>query len=203
MIDGALREVKEKLLFPLAIQTGKYIHPTIITVVSGVFGICAGMSAARQLYGLGLTFWIINRFLDGLDGTVARVHNHQSDLGAYIDIVIDFIVYAAIPIGLVMGRPEHLSISALIFLFGVFYVNTISWSYLSALLERRAQGAAVHDKKTSVIMPKGLVEGAETIFFYVLFFIFPSAIGVLFLIMGALTAVSAGQRVVWAVRTLK
>lgn len=203
MIDGTLREVKEKLLFPLACQTGKYIHPTMITVVSGVFGIGASVAAARQLYSLGLTFWIINRVLDGLDGTVARVHNHQSDLGAYIDIMIDFIVYATIPIGLVIGRPEQLPTIALIVLFAVFYVNTISWSYLSALLERRAQGAATRSEKTSITMPKGLIEGTETIFFYALFFIFPSAIGVLFLIMGALTAVSAGQRILWAIRNLK
>ncbi|MBK8027251.1 MAG: CDP-alcohol phosphatidyltransferase family protein [Chloroflexi bacterium] len=28
--------------------------------------------------------------MDGLDGTVARISGRQSDLGAYLDIVLDF-----------------------------------------------------------------------------------------------------------------
>lgn len=203
MIDGALREIKEQVLFPLASETGKYIHPTAITIISGVFGVGAGLLAAGQAYNAGLAFWILNRVLDGLDGTVARVHQHQSDLGAYIDIVTDFVAYAAIPAGLVLGRPDPLTMMALILMFGIFYVNTISWAYLSALLEHRAQGAAARAEKTSVTMPKGLIEGSETIFFYTLFFLFPDKLTVLFLTMGILTAVSAGQRIVWAVRHLK
>ena len=203
MIDGALRELKEKLLFPLACEIGKNIHPTAITLVSGVFGVASGVMAAGQLYQAGLAFWIINRILDGLDGTVARVHHHQSDLGAYIDIIADFITYAAIPIGLVLGRPDRLSMIALILLFAVFYVNTISWSYLSALLERRALGAATRAEKTTVTMPTGLIEGAETIIFYTLFFVFPNVISILFILMALLTAFSAVQRIVWAIRHLK
>lgn len=202
MIDGALREFKEKLLFPVACKTGKYIRPTTITLISGVFGIGASVLAAGQFYHAGLAFWIVNRVLDGLDGTVARVHHRQSDLGAYIDIVTDFVTYAAIPVGLVLGRPDRLTMIALLLLFGVFYVNTISWSYLSALLERRAQGATTRAEKTSVTMPKGLIEGTETIFFYTLFFVFPDSLGVLFFIMAILTVISASQRIVWAVHNL-
>ena len=202
MIDGALREVKEKLLFPLACETGKHIHPITITLASGVFGVAAGMLAAAHAYPVGLAFWVINRLLDGLDGTVARVHHQQSDLGAYIDIVVDFVTYAVIPIGLVLGRVNLFSLVALIVLFGVFYVNTISWTYLSALLERRAQRSTARPERTGVTMPTGLIEGAETIIFYTLFFLFPDALGALFIIMAVLTAFSAGQRILWAVRHL-
>ncbi len=202
MIDTALREVKEKLLFPLACETGKHIHPMTITLASGVLGVAAGVLAADHAYSAGLTCWLINRVLDGLDGTVARVHHQQSDLGAYIDIVTDFVAYAAIPIGLVLGNPDRFTFIALIFLFGVFYVNTISWAYLSALLERRTQGAAATREKTSVTMPTGIVEGAETVIFYALFFLFPNALAALFILMGIFTAISTGQRIVWAVRHL-
>lgn len=202
MIDDTLREVKEKVLSPLACEIGKHVHPMTITLASAVFGVAAGVLAAGQAYLAGLTFWFVNRALDGLDGTVARLHHRQSDLGAYIDIVVDFIAYAAIPIGLVLGKPNNITLIALIFMFGIFYVNTVSWAYLSALLERRALGAATEHKKTSITMPTGLVEGTETIVFYTLFFLFPDALVTLFMTMSFLTAISTVQRIVWAVRHL-
>lgn len=36
----------------------------------------------------------------GIDGLVARVSGQQTDFGGYLDILCDFVVYAAIPIGL-------------------------------------------------------------------------------------------------------
>jgi hypothetical protein len=58
------------------------------------------------------------------------------------------------------------------------------------------------NRLTSIEMPAGLIEGAETIAFYTLFYLLPSYVGYLFVIFGALVLFTAGQRVWWAARNL-
>ena len=83
-----------------------------------------------------------------------------------------------------------------------FYVNAASYLFLSAVLERRNHGAAARGELTTVTMPGGLVEGAETVVFYSLFFIFPAQLAPLFGLMAALVGVTIVQRVMWAVKHL-
>jgi phosphatidylglycerophosphate synthase len=61
---------------------------------------------------------------------IARLHNGQSDFGGYVDILTDYIVYAALPIGLVIGLPSEQHYLALTILLASFYVNSASWMYL-------------------------------------------------------------------------
>ena len=49
--------------------------------------------------------WCLNRFLDGMDGVVARATKTSSDFGGYLDIVVDFTVYGVVPLGIVLGHP--------------------------------------------------------------------------------------------------
>jgi len=76
----------------------------------------------------------------------------------------DFFVYAALPIGVVLGAPSQARYVILIVMLGIFYINTASWMYLAAILEKRA----AHDPETTttIIMPTGLVGGFETIVFF-------------------------------------
>jgi hypothetical protein len=98
--------------------------------------------------------------------------------------------------------PSTQGLRALALLLAVFYVNSASWLYLSALLERRGRRAANPEPVTSIVMPPGLVAGTETIIFYALFLLWPAKLVPLFLTMSALVVVGIAQRVIWAVRTL-
>ena len=133
---------------------------------------------------------------------VARAHARQSDFGGYLDIVLDFVVYAAVPIGLYLGSPGGVAAAALIVLLSSFYVNAASWIYLSAILEKRAVGAAARGELTTVTMPRGLVGGAETILFYTAFLLWPGLLPWLFTAMAAMVAVGVLLRLRWARRNL-
>jgi phosphatidylglycerophosphate synthase len=202
MLDELLRLPKEKVLLPLA-QAMPGLSPTAVTLTAALVGIAAGAAAAGQQYGLALGLWLLNRFLDGLDGTLARTHHRQSDLGGYLDIVLDLVVYAAIPLGLALGGQALGPLRALAMLLSSFYVNGATWLYLAALLEKRNQGAQARGELTAVTMPSGLIEGFETFILYCLFLIFPNRITELFSLMAILVLVTAIQRVVWAIRHLK
>lgn len=205
MFDELLRPVKERVLAPAATVVGRRIHPMLVTLAAFVFGLGAAAAAACGVIGTGLALWLANRVLDGFDGTLARAQGAQSDLGGYVDIVLDFVVYAAVPFGLALGAaPPERPALALVALGMVasFYVNAASWMYLAAILERRGVGAAAHGELTTITMPRGLVGGTETIIFYVLFFALPRLLLPLFALLTTLVVITVTQRLVWAVRHL-
>jgi phosphatidylglycerophosphate synthase len=201
MFDNHLRSTKEIILQPAA-RALYSVHPIAITFVALGFGLVAGMLLVQQQYVWALVFWAVNRLLDGLDGTVARITGKQTDLGGYLDILFDFVIYAIIPVTLVIGAPSEAKFLSLAFLLTAFYINSASWMYLSSILEKRKHGANRQGEMTSVTMPGGLIGGTETVIFYTLFIIFPQQAVFLFTLMGALVLFTIGQRFVWATKNL-
>ena len=201
MLDHTLRVYKDDLLRPVAGHLGR-ISPNVITIIAMVVGLAAAGAAGLQWYWTALVLWLLNRVLDGLDGMVARAHARQSDFGGYLDIVLDFVVYAAVPVGLYLGNPSEALALALILLLSSFYINAASWIYLSAILEKRAAGASVRGEVTTVTMPSGLVGGAETILFYSAFLLWPDGLPWLFAVMTVMVMLGVGQRLRWARRNL-
>jgi phosphatidylglycerophosphate synthase len=201
MFDHLLRGLKDRLLAPLAALL-RGVPPNAISVVALVLGLAAAAAAARGAWGAGLALWLANRVVDGLDGTVARLADTQTDFGGYLDILLDFVVYAAIPVGFALGASDRLVLVLAVALEGAFFVNACSWMYLSAVLEKRASGARSTGELTTVTMPPALVAGFETIVFFSLFYLFPAKLPLLFGLMTTLVVINVIQRLVWARRVL-
>ncbi len=202
MVDKLLRVHKEQMLVPVAARLGGAVSPNALTVVAAGAGLAAAASAWQQRYALSLALWAVNRVLDGLDGTVARTHGTQSDFGGYLDIVLDTVVYALLPLGLIAGRPSAAGWLALAALLSSFYINGASWMFLAALLEKRQHGAHARGELTTITMPAGLIEGAETVAFYALFLLLPVWAAPLFWVMAVLVTVTIIQRLWWAAHQL-
>jgi phosphatidylglycerophosphate synthase len=202
MIDKVLRLPKDGLLTPVAARLLRSIHPTAITVAACGVGLVAAVAVWNGAYGIGLALWVVNRVLDGLDGTVARIHQKQSDLGGYLDILLDTLIYIAIPLALALNVNTTEGYLALSLLMGSFYLNTASWMYLAALQEKHRYDPDRQRHLTSISMTGGLIEGAETILFVSLFLLFPGAMVPLFIGMAVLVAATVVQRLVWTIRWL-
>ena len=99
MFDERMRLVKDTVFHPMA-QPMQAIPPWLFSVMGLLAGAGAAIALWQRAYPLGFLLWFLNRVFDGLDGAVARTCNAQSDFGGYLDIIIDFIVYAAVPVGL-------------------------------------------------------------------------------------------------------
>jgi len=195
MFDTPLRKIKDRVGTPLA-RSLKRVSPTTVSLIGMIIALLAAWSAYRQIYFAAFALWILNRVLDGLDGLLARLHNKQSDFGGYVDILTDFVSYAALPIGLVAGSPSNERYLALALLLASFYINTASWMYLAALLEKRALHG--DETQTSIVMPAGLIGGFETIIAFSIFTLFPTYITLLFSIFGILVFITIIQRLIWA-----
>ncbi len=206
MRDAALRRQKDRLLEPLASSRLAKIHPNWISFIAMLAGLVAAAAIWRGLLGLGLLLWVVNRVLDGLDGVVARKYGKQSDFGGYLDLAFDYVIYLAIPLAFVAATPSPLLFWAGLLLISSYVLNLMSWSVLSAILEKRhwqnpERGGA--ERQTTIEMPSGLIEGAETIAFYTLFFLLPGWVAWLFLLMVLLVFFTAGQRIWWAYRNVR
>lgn len=199
MFDDRLRSLKDRLFAPLAGRL-QFVPPSALSFVGLLIGLMAAGALWQGAYGWGFVLCFFNRFFDALDGSVARQGNQQNDLGGYVDILFDFVVYAAVPAGIVFGRPSISNYQALAFLLTTFYVNAASWIYLSAILEKRHLSRP--DRLTTVTIPAGIIGGGETILFYALFILFPNHIFGLFMLMATLVCLTIIQRLLWAIKNL-
>lgn len=200
MLDQRLRRTKEQVLGPLGAAVAPHVPPLALTLGGLVLTLAAAGLAAGEVWLGALVLWLLGRLLDGLDGVVARRRGSAGDLGGMLDLVADTVGYAAVPLGVAAGLDERGAWVAVAVLLATFYVNAVTWTYLAALLEKRAAGAGATGELTSTTMPAGLVEGTETIVLFALLLAVPALAVATMWVMAAAVLVTAGQRVVWAAR---
>lgn len=196
MLDPWTRAWKDKIMEGPGRLCARLAPASAYTWAGLAVGLAAAGVAGAGAFLAAFGLWILNRILDGLDGIAARASGTQSDAGAYLDILCDFAVYAAIPVALAF-RLVGVAVPVTLVLLGVFYVNAATWMYLSALLEKRGTGSRASGEPTSVIMPRGLVGGTETVLFYSAFLLFPGIYVYLAGAMAGLTLLGALLRA-WA-----
>lgn len=215
MVDRSLRMWKARALAPLAGVASRRLGARAamrLSAAAVVAGVASAALAAAGAFAWALALWLANRTLDGLDGEAARRQGRASDRGGYLDLVFDGVVYALVPIGAAWGRaaPDRIAADpslvwtwvALGLLLGAYYVNLGTHAFLAALLEKSGRGAGVREEATSITMPAGLVEGAETVALVALMLAFPQALTAWFLLAAVAVVVTAVQRAAWASRHL-
>lgn len=203
MLDTALRPVKDRLLGPVARGPLASTSPGVISAIGLLLTLGAALAASQRLAVPAVLLWLAGRLADGLDGLVARSSDRDSDLGGLTDIVFDVIGYAAIPIGVAFGVDDRGAWIATAVLLATFYVNVTSWAFLSAILEKRNLGANSTGQPTSVSIPRGLVEGTETIVAFAIALAFLDAATTVWWIMAVAVAITAAERIRWAIGTLR
>ena len=111
------------------------------------------------------------RLADGLDGAVARASGRASTRGAFLDISLDFVFYALVPLGFALADPEANALAAAVLIAG--FVGTGS-SFLAFAAVAGQQGITAPRFPTKgIYYLGGLTEGFETIVFFVLICLFP------------------------------
>jgi phosphatidylglycerophosphate synthase len=207
MLDARLRPAKDRLVEPIVIRLAPWMPPLVLTGLSLITGVAAGVVAAAGISWWPLGLWWLSRIADGFDGPVARARQGSSDLGGYLDILGDTVVYAAIPLGVATASGNQKVWIATGVMLATFYVNAVSWLFLAAVIEKRQAGTiaprASIGTTTSIVMPSGLVEGTETIVVYSLLLAVPDRAVWWCWVTAVLVALTALQRVRWAIHHLR
>lgn len=208
MLDASLRRWKDSLFWALAGRLPSSLTPTHVTIIAFLAGLASCLAAAVDRKQASLVFWALNRLLDGLDGTLARVRGLSTQLGGFLDLVADFTVYSLIPLSVVQGRgpiTEHAPAwMAVAFLEATFHLNNFILFYVAAVEAKSGRDVAQETARlTSVLMKPALVEGLEAGLFFTFMILFPQWIGILSWVMSAAVGVGIVQRLVWVIPALE
>lgn len=172
------------------------VSANAVTLAGFAIGLASIPLIAAESYGLALLAILASRVADGLDGAVAR-HRSPTALGGYLDIVCDFLLYAAVPFGFALARPENAIPAA--FLILAFVGTGTTFLAYAVLAAKRGLETAKRGRKAFYYLG-GLTEGTETIAAFAAFCLFPGAFPTLAWIFGALCGVTALGRVWMAYR---
>ena len=201
MLDRWARQRIDPLLEMLARPlAGAGIAANSITIASCLVGLGAAVAAAQGAFIVALLLMLASRLGDGLDGAVAA-RAGRTDLGGYLDIVLDFVVYGALPLGFVLADPAANAVAGGVLLFS-FYVNGASFLAFAVMAERRGMTAEAPRPK-SLFFTAGLMEATETFLFFAAMCLLPFWFAELAYAFAALTLWTALSRIVLAAKRFR
>jgi phosphatidylglycerophosphate synthase len=201
MLDGGARRRLDPLLDAMAGGLAKAgITANTVTIASALVGLASAAAVAAGAFWLALFLLLLSRLGDGLDGAIAR-RSEPTDLGGYLDIVLDFLFYGAFPLAFVLLDPAANAVAGAVLLLS-FYVNGASFLAYAILAEKRKLTTDLRGRK-SLFFTAGLAEATETIGVFVAFCLFPQWFAALAYIFAALTFYTAASRIALAARTFR
>lgn len=210
MYDIPLRHLKDRYAILICQLLPAWITPNTITFAAFVCGLLACLTAAFSAptsTPWPLLFWLSNRALDGLDGSLARERKTATELGGFLDLLGDFIVYSLLPIAVAHGVDNNstglyessaVDWRAVAMVEATFHVNNFVLFYIAAVATKRGE-----KELTSVTMRPALIEGFESGVIFTTMLIWPGWITWLCWGMSAVVAVGVGQRVAYLVPVLR
>lgn len=187
------------------------ISATTITLAGLVFAVLAFISLISGQYLNALIFILLNRFMDGLDGVVARDRAAEgksggvTDFGAYLDIVTDYVFYTGVVFFFALGtRGAHDAMAAAWLLFSYVGTGTTFLAY-AVFAERHGLPGDINlnewAKNKGFYYLGGLTEGAETLIYMVAICLLPALFMPLSIIFGILCWITTATRVMSAFDT--
>lgn len=197
MLDATMRRVIDPPLdrfAQIAVSLGVTANAT--TGIGFIFGLAATVAIAFGTFELAIGLILINRVLDGLDGAIAR-QTQTTDLGGFLDIVGDFLIYGAVPFGFALYAAEVNALAAC-FLLLSFIGTGASFLAYAIVAEKRGISTDIRGKKSFYYLG-GLTEGTETIACFILFCLLPEYFAILAWGYGALCWITTATRVFAAI----
>lgn len=191
MLDARLRPLIDPPLNALGRGLARVgLSANAVTLAGLIPAMGAAWALAERQFLLALALILANRLLDGLDGAVARVRG-LTDFGGFLDIVMDFAFYVAVPLGFALAAPGNL-LPALV-LVASFTLTGTSFLAFATLAAKRGLETAAHGRK-SFFYNTGLAEGTETILVFVAMCLWPQHFGPIAYGFAALCLLTVGQR---------
>ena len=143
---------------------------------------------------------MLNRLCDGLDGAVAR-RRGLTDLGGFLDIVLDFLIYAVVPFAFALADPAANALAAAFLIFS--FIGTGS-SFLAYAIMAAKRGISTELRgRKSLYYLGGLTEGTETIAAFVLACLWPAWFPWIAVVFGLLCWLTTATRIAVAWQTLR
>ncbi len=201
MIDARL----QRLIGPPLDRAGHIlaragVSANAVTMSGLTVNIVAIVAIADRHRAMSVALIVVSRILDGLDGAVARA-GERTHLGGYLDIVADYVFYAGVPFGFAIAAPASNALPAAAVLASFLLTGS---SFLAYALLGAQRGLQPEPQRAKAFFySAGLIEGSETIAFFLAMALCPSQFPGLAWTCAALCVLTALQRGVAAFRRFR
>lgn len=166
-----------------------------------LLGFAIGMAAAALIAGghylSGAAAILLSRLCDGLDGAIAR-RSRTTDAGGFLDIALDFVFYAAIPLAFAVADPARNALAAALLLAAFCGTMSSFLAFAVIAAKRRMDNLAWPDK--SFYFLGGLTEATETLACFIAMCLWPQHFAPLAGVFAALCVVTTATRIWWGWR---
>ena len=146
------------------------LHADHVTLIGFGIGIAAALSIAFEQFIAGLLLLLASRLCDGIDGALARL-TAPTDRGSFLDITLDFLFYASIPLAFAVARPAVNALPAAV-LLAAFIGTATTFLAFATLAAQRGLKSVVYPNK-GIYYLGGLTEATETLTCFALMCLWP------------------------------
>lgn len=176
------------------------VNANTLTILGFAAGLVAAVLIISGYFLAAAATILLSRMCDALDGAVAR-QTQVTDAGGFLDIALDFLFYAAIPLAFAVYDPLQNALPAAVLLAA--FIGTMSSFLAFAVLaaKRNMTNLAYPDK--SFYFLGGLTEATETLVFLLAMCLWPRQFALLAYLFSALCAVTTFSRIWWGWRSFR
>ncbi len=171
-----------------------------VTIAGFAVGIGGAAAIASSHSGLGLALLLVSRLADGLDGAVARLTT-PTDRGAFLDIALDFIFYASVPLAFALADPNANALPAAVLLAAFIGTGSSFLAFAALAAQRGLTNPVLPDK--GIYFLGGLTEATETLICFVLMCLWPQHFAIWAYGFAAMCAVTIATRLAAGWRALE
>lgn len=171
-----------------------------ITLLGFASGLFAAVLIANSAYAVGLVAIIFSRICDALDGAVAR-QTTATDAGGFLDITLDFLFYASIPLAFAVADPPRNALPAAV-LLAAFVGTGSSFLAFAVMAAKRGLASTAYPGKSFFFLG-GLTEATETLACFGAMCLWPGHFAALAYGFAALCAMTIVTRIVWGWRAFR
>lgn len=171
-----------------------------VTLLGFGIGLIAAFLIAGGDYSAGAIALLASRLCDGLDGAVARL-TQATDAGGFLDITLDFLFYASIPLAFAVAHPAANALPAAVLLAAFMGTGSSFLAFAVLAAKRGLQDLATPGK--SFYFLGGLTEATETLAFFVAMCLWPAHFATLAYAFAALCGITIATRIWWGWSTFR
>ena len=171
-----------------------------ITLLGFAIGMGAALAIALGAFLPGAALILLSRLCDALDGAVAR-QTQTTDAGGFLDIALDFVFYASIPLAFAFADPLVNALPAAV-LLAAFMGTSSSFLAFAALAAKRGMASLAWPDK-SIYFVGGLTEATETLAMLLAMCLWPQHFAPLAYGFAVLCTLTTASRIWWGWRAFQ
>lgn len=198
MLDRAATALIKPLVTKLARALRRAgLNANQVTIAGFLIGLIAAFLIANEAYMTGAIAIFASRICDAVDGALARL-TRVTDRGGFLDIALDFLFYASIPLAFAFSDPARNALPAAV-LLAAFIGTSSSFLAFAVIAAKRGMVSVAYPDKSFFFLG-GLTEATETLAFFAAMCLWPDHFIELAYVFAALCGVTVITRIWWGWR---